>query len=524
MRSRSPTVPLRRYLLAAIDGRPRGPRRSAVVTITVLFAVMAALAISYAASYLLTRRMEIDGNAILALKASLAAETGLSIGIQKAFSSQWPGVDSVVAGGCGKNQSFEVRYLSGDSELTPGNPDYARLPLRITVVAVGKAWRSGQPDYPAISERRVTLELVPRALSPEPNDWNTITSYTVYQTESIPCHLNIPYRFGGKVRFQSALSLADSYPNDASAWNRYLDDLHKMRLAGLPDYRPFEGTVRLPFTSQPIETLYALLILLGVPTQPLASTSTQADLAMQSNLEHYRLYPGGPTYSIPTLSGTLENISLAADPASNPLGLFLRDGNLTILDNVALQGSLYTTGDISVTGSNISFRPVDLASPNPGEERLRIPTLSGRKLHVDTLGTSRTIYGLVGLFGHFHVRENPDATEFAVKGKMFAPEFRIDHRTPWGWQDWTMLWTEFLAQSATATGENQYFPIWLRNTYGLDPATRLRIEPEGDETATRYHWMKAEEPIYVPASRDITLLDPTPALRWSFIRWDSASK
>lgn len=500
---------------------PRATARRAVVVLTVLFAVMAALAISFAASYLLARRAEIESNGILAELARRAADTGISVGMQNVFSSQWTGVNGLLAGGCGDNQSFEVRFLPGDARLAPGAPDYPRLPLRITMVSVGKAWRPGRPDYPAVCEQHVTLELVPRALAPQPRDWNSITAHTVYQTQTAPCKLNVPYRFSGTARFQSSLSIADAYPGETTAWNLYLDHLRKMMLNGYPDYRPFAAAVSLPYTAQPPETIYALALLLGMEVKPATGTNVEPDLAFPVGLTQYRLFPGGPSYVIPGLPNVLENVTLSADPASNPLGVYYCGGNVELRGNVTLQGSLYANGDIAVTGSNILLQPAELPAPGDSDARLRIPTLSGKKLHVDTLGTARIIRGLVGLFGHFHVRENAAETELTVRGKVFAPEFRIDSRTPWNHQDWKRLRQDFEAQYPTASGENRYFPLWLRNARGLDPAPRIRVEPESDEPT--YHWLESGEAIYAPGPNDKTALDPSPGLRWSVIRWDSAS-
>ncbi|GAB4129929.1 hypothetical protein [Thermopirellula anaerolimosa] len=516
---RHPTVSYRHRRLKNPRRLRGAAARSAVVMLTVLFAVMAALAVSYAASYLLARRAEIESNGTLAELARRAADTGISVGMQKAFSSQWPGVNGMLAGGCGANQSFEVRFLPGDARLTPGDTEYSRLPLRITMKSIGKAWQPGRPDYPAVCEKSITLELVPRALGSQPQDWNAITSHTVYQTLTSGCKLNVPYRVAGKVRFQSSLSLADGYPSETTAWNLYMDHLRKMMLNGYPDYRPFAGTVTLPFSSQPAETVYALSVLLGVETKSAAGSNVQPDLTLQKGLTAYRLFPGGPSYTIPGLPNVLQNTALGADPASNPLGLYYCGSNIELRGNVTVRGSLYADGDIAVTGSNILLQPVEMPAPGATGARLRIPTLSGKKLHVDTFGTSRTIQGLVGLFGHFHVRENAASTELTIQGKVFAPEFRIDARTPWNQQDWKRLRQDFEAQYPTASGENRYFPLWLRNARGLDPAPRIRLEPESEEPT--YHWFQYGEPIYAPGPSDKTALDPSPGLRWSVIRWDS---
>ncbi len=505
--------------LTSAEPMHRRPRRSAVVMLTVLFAVMAALAISYAASYLLARRSALETNHTLAESARRAADTGISVGMQRVFSSQWPGVNGLLAGGCGDNQSFEVRFLPGDSQLSPGDADYSRLPLRITMQAIGKAWPPGRPDYPAVCEKSVTLELVPRALAPQPQDWVSITSHAVYQTQTTACKLNVPYRFGGEARFQSSLSIADAYPNDSTARYLYMDHLRKMMLSGYPDFRPFSATVTLPFTVQPPETLNALHVLLGVETKPAAGMNAQSDLTLQTGLTQYRLFPGGPSYVIPGLAGVLEDTVLGSDPASNPLGLYYSGGNLELRDNVTVHGSLYAGGDIIVTGSRILLKPTELPAPGATDARLRIPTLSGKKLHVDTFGTSRMIHGLVGLFGHFHVRENAATTDLTIQGKVFAPEFRIDSRSPWNQQDWKRLRQDFEAQYPAASGENRYFPLWLRNARGLDPAPRIRVEPENEEPT--YHWLRSGEAVYAPGPDDKTVLDPSPGLRWSVIRWDA---
>ncbi|MEJ5342121.1 MAG: hypothetical protein WHT09_11170 [Thermogutta sp.] len=487
-------------------------QRRGFILLVVLLTVISALALGYSALCVMSIHYRIVRNGQLREKAEAAAESGLSIAFAKMFSPGWPGVGTVLAGSCAPNEAFEVVYVAGDATLEAGDPDFDRYPLRVTLKAKGSAWLPGESEYPSVCEKTWIVELEPRALSPEPSDWDTIQKYTIYQTGSDTNRFNIPCQVEGPVRFQSAVRVAPDYPTSNPRY-QYLSDLYAMKQAGYPDYRPFTGTVRWPAYLQTLDDLNALLWL-NVSVIPVLPQYPSGDLQSPTTLSQYRVYPGGPLYAVPQLPAALADVSMAPDPVTNPCGLYFRSGSLTIQDNVQWTGSVIVTGDVIISGSNVSLRAVQMRSISADKNAVELPVLVCKNLRVEP-GTGRQIEGLVGAFGEIQIKKAPDTTDIKFSGKVFATRFRIDPRTPWDTVDWDKKLSDFQKQKPFATGDNKYFPLWLRQ-FGLDPAPKVRFS---DRTvAIAYHWKDAANTVYAPAPQDYTAIESSPGLRWKIVR------
>jgi len=152
--------------------------------------------------------------------------------------------------------------------------------------------------------------------------------------------VELPCRIEGPTRLQGRLYLAEDAPNDTSAHSQYLTDLNTMRQQGYGDYRPFNGPVSLRATAQTGSTLHNLQTKLGVTYTASSLKAPASDWVRPTSLATYRLYLGGKSYNVPVVGTTLENITLSADPKTNPLGLFWREGSVTLRGNVTIRGTL----------------------------------------------------------------------------------------------------------------------------------------------------------------------------------------
>ena len=101
--------------------------------------------------------------------------------------------------------------------------------------------------------------------------------------------------------------------------------------------------------------LSALSQKMNVPEASVAS-HTIAGLTFPSAMSTYRLYPGGKSYTIPQLPATIQGSAYQADPATNPAGIFFRNGTLNINANTTIRGTI-----IAASGGrpNLSQRPRD---------------------------------------------------------------------------------------------------------------------------------------------------------------------
>jgi len=486
--------------------------REGFILLIVLLGIISAMALTYvvaSTSYLSVRKVR---NAQLRNSAKAAAETGLSVGLSRMCSSSWGGIGSRITGSCGENRGFEVSYEHGDPAVGPESPEWADLPYRVTIRAVGKAWHPGESDRPSVYQKSWVVQLVPRAVAAEPSDWFNIMGYTFYQTAITDSWVNIPSQIIGKCRFQDTLAVAPNYPTKDPR-RTYMSDLYAMKSDGYGDWRTFRGPLYLPYTAQSSVDLDLLVSQLRVAINHLSSSLPGSDLAIEKDFLSYQLYPGGKSYSIPKLGASLQNTTLMPNAADNPAGIFYAPATITIGSNVSIRGSLFCNGDVRIEGTNIDIRGQPLRGIQ-NDTPLEMPAIVCKSLHFKD-GAECQIQGVLGLFGEMKALKTSTMTNIRITGRVFATSLKIDPLAPWESFGWDAALAQFQKEKNGLTGENRYFPLWLRK-YGLDVAPRFVLQPP--ENNRLYHWKKKADPVYVPSSSDTTSLDLQPGLRWEFIR------
>ncbi len=483
----------------------KASRRGVAVLLVVLLLAVT-LGLSYAAVRSQHTAVQIQSNAERTALARQAALSGLAIGLRKVHTSAWQGVGTSISGTLGDYQSYEVQFVAGDSRLGPGHPEYDDYPYRITLIATGRAVDPLNQHCVSVHKIRAVLRLNPRAMASVPTDWQVMQQYTVYQTSRDDVQVEIPCRLQGRLRFQKKLKLADKYPDDAAAWTRYLGDLNDMRNAGFPDYRPLTGPIHLRLGDQDAKILSGLL-LLGASIIDTLPSSTAADWVQPTELTTYRIYSGGPLYTIPGLGDALESARLDPDPIVNPLGLYYRHGTLTVSNDVAVRGSLYCRDDLRIAGAGVSLEPVALPPLHGSTVPARLPTVVCRNLQLRP-SSHGTVNGLVAAFGELKVEKAWETQTWSFVGRAICQKLSLLERQPWDTLNWKAAYDQFIKQSGTSGGI-KYFPQWL-GTQGRDPQPRITIKP--DPSTFRYHWHNPGSPIFVPHPDD-------PGLRWDMIEW-----
>ncbi|MFH1919678.1 MAG: hypothetical protein ABIP48_07345 [Planctomycetota bacterium] len=483
------------------------PRRRRGVTVLVVMLLIAiTLGLSYAVVRSQMTALQIQRNADVRLSARRAAVTGLTMGLKKMQTGAWcdgAGVNMTLAGSVGDYESYEVAYAVGDPSLATDDLENA---YRITLLSTGTATDPSDAARTATHQARAVVRLVPRALYDEPTDWATMQQYTVYQSKNDSFEIDIPCRLEGPIRVQGKLMIATHYPDNNNAWLRYLGDLNAMRLDGLPDYRPFNGPVDIPFLVQAGVDLSALTGELGVTANNTPVSETAADWALPVNYTDYQLYPGGPIYTVPWVGTTLENVTLEPDPSTNPLGLYYRDGDITIRNNVTIRGTLFSKHDVRIEGTNVHFEPVELPALYGSQTPVRLPAVTCNKFTVkSTAGGSLT--GLAAVFADYSVEKSSDTVQFALTGRLIARQLFIKERQPWETVIWGDRYTDFMAQFPVVP----YFPVWMAGWgQGYNPQPLITIKPDASPIA--YHWKKPYDPVYVPHPDD-------DGLRWDLLVW-----
>ena len=500
----------------------QGRRGTAVLV--VLLMVSVTLAVAYVSMRSATTSSMVQRNsnlrANLRAAARQAAMIGMTSALEKMRTEAWRGVDTTLEQSLGPGQRFEVIYTTGDDSLRPDDPDYSQYPFRVTLLATGYATDSSLLGTEATHRIRAVVRLVPRKLADEPAGWSDITDHTFCQWERGDFSLTLPCRIEGPVRIRSQLDFSKTqlkWSDDARRW--YLDGLNTLRLGGSPDWRPFNGPIRLNYSDQRSDTLSLLHTALDLTTEDRSNLSSfRTSVPVSSST--YQLYPGGKAYHIEVLPQELRNDRWQPDPIANPLGIFLRSGTLRVYENVAIRGTVVTLGlsnaDLEVYGRNGSILPVDLPPlehPDAtADVPVRLPTLVvSDDLQFNT-GSQSTIEGLVLVADAFRVQEaSQDETSLSFRGKVAAKNVEIQRRSPWNQSElwWNLQFTWFMMhyneEHAIRT-----FPTWLQYVCGLKPQPRIVIRPDADEI--RYHWQNTNDPIYVPHPDD-------GGLRWELPDW-----
>ena len=476
----------------------------------VLLLVSVTLALSYAAVRSQYNMLQVHRNASRRVSARAVAVTGLTMAIKKMHTAAWQGVGTTLTGSLSVSENFQVTYTLGDSSLASGDPDYEDFPYRVTLAATGYAADPDNPASIATHRIRAVVRLSPRAVGTEPTDWPTMQQYTLYQSKKDNFEIEIPCRIEGPTWIQGKLKLADDYPNDSQAWRRYLEDLNSMRLAGLPDYRPFNGPVHFPFSEQDGLYRVTLATQLGVTIVDQPVRENAADWVKPTSPTSYQIYDGGPVYTIPWVGDPLENVALGPDPLTNPLGIYYRNGSVTIRGNVTIRGSLFCKDDIKIEGTNVHFAPVDMPGLHGTEGPARLPMATCQKFVVKPTGGG-SLTGLLAVFDTFEIEESWETVEFSVTGRVVTKKFFIKERQPWCWLHWDDYYEEFEDQLDGDHGlVVPYFPVWM-GLRGRDPEPQLTISP--DSGPITYHWHYPGNRIYEPHGDD-------DGLRWDLIEWN----
>ena len=516
--------------------RPWHPRRRPRRGVAIVF-VLALIAITMALSYSLLRTQvtatQIQANSNQRALARQAAMTGLSAALRQIQLQAWiddGGVSSTLSGRISADETYHVTFTTGDTSLGMSDPDYDEFPFRVTVLSTGDAVDPANTGSPATYQVKAVMRLVPRKLSSQPSSWADIQRYSLFQFKpaanagSLECFIEMLCRIEGRVRIQGPIDLLLESPVDGSARWRLLRDLDKMRLAGLGDRRPFVDPIDLDASQSTGTTLNQLKNALSISLNETPRSIT-AGLTQPGEVAGYQLYPGGQTYSVPRIGRDQINIVLGPNPITNPLGMYLRAGNLNVYDNVTIRGTMILSdakSDLNVRGRGIRFESVDLPPIEGSDVPIRLPI----RLPVAILAndfdirqnSECTVDGMMFVWGHFRFHpDNQADIDFQMQGCLLTQEFEIAVRHEWNQSDgwWGNRLSEFLdfedALEDGSTDPRRFFPIWLEQTHGLQIAPRMTIKP--GSTRVLYHWYNPGQPIYVPHPED------DGGLRWELVSW-----
>lgn len=319
---------------------------------------------------------------------------------------------------------------------------------------------------------------------------------------------------GGNLATNSSAPVYIGECPPGSIRTRYLRDLEAMRVAGLGDPRPFSGPIELPRSRSDANTLALLETELATSTTNVTATTT-APLTHPGVVSTYRLYPGGKSYTVPSLAYETQSTSLAPDVETNPLGVFRRSGKLVLGAGVSVQGTIITTGthaDICVEGNNVALSPVALPELYGTITPIELPVAMATDDFRVRPYTGTNIRGYVMAADEFSWDQGSSAATCLVEGRLLCGKLKLYGRTDWqaisatSWETWLAA---FIAQLSGANPV-AHFPTYVDDVQGYCYDPLLTIRPA--TTAVTYHWQDWTQPVFVAHANDAGLM-------WKIIRW-----
>lgn len=361
---------------SAIHNRfPTSSPRRGFSMVIVLLAIGLSLALTYGfvrTQVTSLRLTQNDQRRDLALEA---ARTGLSLGLLRMQAPEWVGVTDVytkiIQQDTTNKTECEVRFESLAPGQVPGVPDI-ELPLHLRVVSKG-TWSAPNNSAERVSRTvKAVVRLLPRlpgrtaragdlasvndqAVNPAGYEATLAYSLTAKGTGT-SLNFDPGARVEGPIWLRDRITFFTDPDWSSSVRTTVLTETGNQlgSSSGSANFQhphPLNGPILFSRTPQnSIQTDLSRLKSTWTATTTNSSVSS-LDINLWSN---YRLYDRGTNYQATTLGGTLENTTLRPS-ASNPLGVFVRSGDLTIRGGVIVQGTLIVTGNISIQGAPVTI-------------------------------------------------------------------------------------------------------------------------------------------------------------------------
>jgi hypothetical protein len=516
--------------------RPISRRGIALVLVLALLAIT--LGFSYALLRSHTTDHELERNQSRKTDARTAAQAGVAVALRKLYDGTWAGADTSFTGDltADKLQGFTVTYTTGDSELTSSSSDWKEYSFRITILSKGYSIDPTTAASRSEYSIRVVTQLIRRKLNTNRASTAGLDSVSIHQTGSDTASIQYPIRLNDNVHIQGEMQFSRQYPQSFgdTTYMTFFDDIYDMHRDFGWDYRPFSGRLFTPSSRQPSggDVVRVLDAQLRVPRTDV-SVSSAAVVPPISTFSGYLLYDKGKRYpgqgltvapdtldSVPSAEYLVSGGPYAADPQTNPLGIFTNTlGSIGFSSNTSFQGMLVAYGsgsasDVHVGGADVTIQAPTLPALLNDATSYRLPAIVADDDVRIYDGTNRTVSGWIVCADEFELDSGESTSTLTVTGGVFCKKLSLEGRSSWAqtpsnWQNAFATWNG----TAIKLGQNLYFPGWLNNnrtTWGiyLTPRLIFSATPSG----VTNHVPDFSQPIYVPHSED-------GGLRWDVVKW-----
>lgn len=348
-------------LIRRASGRRERNRRG-ISLVIVMLSISTSLVLTY--SFLRTQAnfTELETARSRSQSALEAARYGAAVGWRHLQSESWAGMEDVIQETISTTADGTLRCTVSFRPL----PDALREAMEyhhglyVVIESLGTYQANDQVGQ---TQRQVQIiaQLNPR-LDPNPESVSDVsanepgfdeqTRYSVYTSSGTRSLVIDPLsRIVGDVRLERDMVLFQDPAWSSSVRQAVLQSFgNELVFDGQALHpHPLDGTLfnhnpSSPDSLRPVEWL-------RVPVQPVgAGPDPQRPAALETLT--YRLFRGGPEYKAVRLYNYQQNVHLKPTP-ENPAGLFYCSGNLTLYSNVIVQGTLYVTDRLRVSGTNV---------------------------------------------------------------------------------------------------------------------------------------------------------------------------
>ncbi len=398
--------------------------RRGVSLVVVMIAISMSMALTYAALSSQARGVQVRQNVNRREMARQAAESGVSITLNKLQSSTWSGVTTALSGTLSSDKlgttSYTIEFRTIDGQTSPtaypagqgqtslsgstaffnstsnglssSSADTAAIATRqafqLLIRSTGK-WASLTDPLDFVTEIvEVGIELQPRVpgrqiLAPDITQatdvlasnagYDTIQNYAFFASDgsstSPSLTLQPGQRFDGPTWLKQGVSVYKGPMWSSSIRDVFLQStgtLYSTSSSGTVSFlhpHPFGGpiTMAASFTAAEVADLTKL----NVPRVTATSTPTTPAINFDG-WKTYQLYQGGFSYSAEAISSSSLNNVVLRPSLRNPLGVFYRDSALQLDDNVIIQGTLVCFGKLTLSGSNLNIASVNWRDSSGG--------------------------------------------------------------------------------------------------------------------------------------------------------------
>jgi hypothetical protein len=382
-----------------------------------MIAISMSMALAYAALSSQARGVQVRQNVNRREMARQAAESGVSITLNKLQSATWSGVTTALSDTLSSDKqgttSYKIEFLTIDGQTSPtayptGQGQTSLSGSAAFLNSTSNGLSSSSADTAAIATRQA-FQLLIRSTG----KWASLTDPLDFVTEVVEVGIELQPRVPGRTIIapditqatdvlassagydtiqnyalftstgsngQPSLTLEPGQRVDGATWlakginvfsgpkwsntvrNTFLQSTATLLstnvngTVSLLHPHPFGGPITNASSFTAAESTD--LTNLNVP-HVTASTAPTVPSMTFANWKTYQLYQGGFSYNAETLNnGTLSGTVLRPS-LRNPLGVFYREGSLTIGDNVVVQGTIVCSGTITFNGVNVLMEGVN---------------------------------------------------------------------------------------------------------------------------------------------------------------------